>query len=97
MDLKLKFEMVYRKAWHAIGGAEVDLADNVSLQIEAYYKWFNQLTDINRNKIFEDTDVNSQVDDVFKKDFVIESGQAYGGDVVLTYRSKNLYLWACTH
>ena len=82
-----------QKAWHAIAGTEVDLADNVSLQIEAYYKWFNQLTNINRNKIFEDTDVNSQVDDVFKKDFIIESGQAYGGDIVLSYRSKNLYLW----
>ncbi|MGB1104635.1 MAG: TonB-dependent receptor [Crocinitomicaceae bacterium] len=82
-----------QKAWHAIVGSEFDLADNVSLQFEAYYKWFNQLTDINRNKIFEDTDVNSQIDDVFKKDFIIESGQAYGGDVVLTYRSKKLYLW----
>lgn len=82
-----------QKAWHAIAGSEIDLADNVSLQFEAYYKWFNQLTDINRNKIFEDTDVNSQVDDVLKKDFIIESGQAYGGDIVLSYRSKKLYLW----
>jgi hypothetical protein len=82
-----------QKAWHAIGGAEVDLSDNVSLQVEAYYKWFTQMTNINRNKIFEDIDDNSQIDDLYKKDFIVESGQAYGGDIVLTYNSKKLYLW----
>lgn len=83
-----------QKAWHAIAGAEIDLGDNLTMQVEAYYKWFTQLTDINRNKIFEDNAENSQVDDVYKKDFVIESGTAFGGDVVFTYSSKKLYLWA---
>lgn len=82
-----------QKAWHAIFGSEVDISDNVSLQFEAYYKWFTQMTNINRNKIFEDNDVNSQIDDLYKKDFIVESGQAYGGDIVLTYNSKKLYLW----
>lgn len=82
-----------QKAWHAIVGTEVDLSDNVTLQIEAYHKWFTQMTNINRNKIFEDTDDNSQVDDLYKKDFIVESGLAYGGDIVLTYNSKKLYLW----
>ena len=82
-----------QKAWHAIFGTEVDLSDNVSLQVEAYYKWFTQMSNVNRNKIFEDTDVNSEVADVYKKDFIIESGQAWGGDIVLTYNTKKLYLW----
>lgn len=82
-----------QKAWHAIAGTEVDLSDHVSLQVEAYYKWFTQMTNINRNKIFEDTDDNSQIDDLYKKDFIVESGQAYGGDIVLTYNSEKLYLW----
>lgn len=82
-----------QKAWHAIFGTEVDLSDNVSLQVEAYYKWFTQLANVNRNKIFEDTDVNSKEDDLYKKDFIVESGRAFGGDVVLTYNSKKLYLW----
>ncbi len=83
-----------QKAWHAIFGGEVDLSRNVSLQFEAYYKWFTQMTNINRNKIFEDNVANSQEDDIYKKDFIIESGQAYGGDVVLTYNSQKLYIWA---
>lgn len=82
-----------QKAWHAILGTEVDLSKNVSLQIEAYYKWFTQMTNINRNKIFEDTQENADVDDLFKKDFIVESGEAFGGDIVLTYNSKKLYLW----
>lgn len=82
-----------QKAIHSIGGAEIDLGDNFSLQLEAYYKWFTQLTDINRNKIFDDIAENSKVDDVYKKDFVVENGQAFGGDIVLTYNSEKLYLW----
>lgn len=82
-----------QKAWHAILGTEVDISKQVSLQIEAYYKWFTQMTNINRNKIFEDIDINAEVSDLFKKDFIIESGEAFGGDIVLTYNSKKLYLW----
>ena len=82
-----------QKAWHAIFGSEIDVSDNVSVQFEAYYKWFTQMTNINRNKIFEDTDENADIDDVYKKDFIVESGQAYGGDIVVTYNSKKLYLW----
>jgi hypothetical protein len=82
-----------QKAIHSIGGVEIDLGDNLSLQLEGYYKWFTQLTDINRNKIFDDIAENSKVDDVYKKDFVAENGQAFGGDVVLTYNSEKLYLW----
>jgi hypothetical protein len=82
-----------QKAIHSIGGLEIDLGDNLSLQLEAYYKWFTQLTDINRNKIFDDVSENSKVDDVYKKDFVVENGQAFGGDIILTYNSEKLYLW----
>ena len=82
-----------QKAIHSIGGVEIDLGDNLSLQLEAYYKWFTQLTDINRNKIFDDVSENSKVDDVYKKDFVVENGQAFGGDIVLTYNLEKLYLW----
>ena len=82
-----------QKAWHAVGGFEVDLSKKLTMNIEGYYKIFTQMTNINRNKIFEDNAQNSQVADVFKKDFIVENGQAWGGDVVLTYKSKQLYLW----
>ncbi len=83
-----------QKAWHAIAGFELDLSKNLSLQLEAYYKWFSQMTNINSNKIFEDNSDNSKIADEFKKDFIIESGEAWGGDVVINYTSKKLYFWA---
>jgi len=82
-----------QKAWHAVGGFEVDLSKKLKLNIEGYYKFFKQMTNVNRNKIYEDNSENSQIPDVFKKDFIIENGVAYGGDIVLTYRAKKLYVW----
>lgn len=82
-----------QKAWHAVGGFEVDLSKTLKLNVEGYYKFFNQMTNVNRNKIFDDNADNSQIDDALKKDFIIETGLAWGGDIVLTYSTKKLYLW----
>ena len=82
-----------QKAYHVIGGSEVDVSDKISLNIEGYYKWFTQLTNLNPNKIFEDNLANKNESDLFKKDFIVESGQAYGADVVLKYTTKKFYLW----
>lgn len=83
-----------QKAYHAIFGTEYDVTKKISLNIEGYYKWFNQLTNLNPNKVFEDVASNSKVDDVFKKDFIIESGQAMGADFVLKYNTKKFYFWS---
>ena len=32
----------------------VDLAKHLTLNVEGYYKWFNQLSNVNRNKLFEE-------------------------------------------
>jgi hypothetical protein len=72
-----------QKATHAIFGGEVDLAKHLTLNIEGYYKWFNQLTNINRNKLYKED-----------KDFIIETGDAYGVDIVLKYSTEKTYLWA---
>ena len=40
-----------QKATHAIFGSEFDFNRHLTLNIEGYYKWFNQLTNINRNKL----------------------------------------------
>jgi hypothetical protein len=82
-----------QKAWHAVTGFEVDLSKKIKLNVEGYYKYFSQMTNVNRNKIFEDNIENTDVDDLFKKDFIVESGLAWGGDIVLTYATKKLYLW----
>lgn len=80
-------------SWHAIFGAEYDLTKHLSLNIEGYYKFFPQLSNININKIYDDTKEFDDVDDVYKKDFLIESGQSYGVDVLMKYSKGRLFLW----
>lgn len=80
-------------AWHGITGFEYDFTRNLSLNIEGYYKYFPQLSNINLNKLYDDTNEFNEVDDVFKKDFIIESGYAYGFDVLLEYEKDRLFLW----
>ena len=80
-------------AWHAILGGEYDLGKRVTLNLEGYYKYFSQLSNINQNKLYEDVAEFSQVDDVFKKDFILESGQTYGADLLVKYNYKGLFIW----
>jgi opacity protein-like surface antigen len=80
-------------AWHAIAGFEVDLSKNISVNVEGYYKYFDRLSNINLNKLYEDLAEFSAIDDVFKKDFIIESGEAYGLDVLLKRSTQRTYLW----
>ena len=82
-----------QKARHAILGVEYDLSRRININVEGYYKQFTQLSNINRNKIYEDEASNAHIDDVYKKDFIVETGDAYGLDFVLKYDYKRLYLW----
>ena len=83
-----------QKAAHVIGGIEVDLSNNFTMNLEGYWKDFIQLTNINRNKIYADTPENADIDDLLKKDFSIETGDAYGADISLKYEDQHWYLWA---
>ena len=83
-----------QKAYHAIVGVEYDLTSNMTMNIEGYWKDFNQLTNINRNKIYTDSPENATVPDLLKKDFTVETGKAYGADISLKYEDKHWYLWA---
>ena len=83
-----------QKANHYILGAEFDVTDNVTINVEGYWKDFVQLTNINRNKIYADTPQNSDIPDLLKKDFVKETGDAYGCDISLKFENKHWYLWA---
>jgi hypothetical protein len=80
-------------SWHAIVGAEVDLTKKLMLNVEGYYKYFDQLSNLNQNKQYDDVAENSQVADIFKKDFIIEDGVSYGIDVLLKYSGSRLFLW----
>ncbi|HHH52076.1 MAG TPA: TonB-dependent receptor [Bacteroidetes bacterium] len=71
-----------QSAYHAILGIEYDILQNLELNIEGFYKYFDQLVVINRNKR-EITDPN----------YVVETGSAYGLDISAKYELKNLYFW----
>ncbi len=83
-----------QKANHYIIGAEFDLSNKTTLNVEGYWKDFVQLTNINRNKIYADSPMNSEIPDLLKKDFTVETGDAYGCDISLKFEDKHWYLWA---
>ena len=83
-----------QKANHAILGFEYDITNRINLNVEGYYKLFTQLSNINRNKLFDDNENNFDKPQELKKDFIVETGDAYGIDFVLKYDYKRLYVWA---
>ena len=80
-------------ATHAIAGFEFDLTERININVEAYTKWFTQLTNMNRNKLFPDTPEYYEVPDAQRKDFIVETGRAEGLDFVLKYEDKFNYVW----
>lgn len=83
-----------QKAQHLILGFEYDLRNLFSFNLEGYFKNFSQLTNLNRNKIFEDNQEYASKPDVLKKDYIIENGSAYGADFSVKYDFKRIYIWA---
>ena len=80
-------------AEHVISGFEFDLTERLNLNVEGYFKNFSQLTNANRNKLFEDNAQNKEIPEALRKDFIVETGIAYGADVVLKYEERSSYVW----
>ena len=83
-----------QKAWHVVGGMEIDLFKHLEIQIEAYQKNFTQMAAVNQNKIYDDTQANADKPDAQKKTFVMETGKATGLDFTAKYEKKRFYFWA---
>lgn len=83
-----------QKANHYIVGTEFDVIDYVTLNIEGYFKDFRQLTNMNRNQIYSESNHPSNVSEIEWRDFMIENGQAYGVDLSLKYEFLRWYVWA---
>jgi len=83
-----------QKSQHAIFGFEYDLTNKINVNVESYIKDNIQLSNINRNKIYEDNADNADKPDYLKKDYIIETGSAYGVDFLLKYDYKRTYFWA---
>ena len=82
-----------QKAIHYIVGTELDVINNMTLNIEGYYKDFRLLTSMNRNQMYTDETAPEGTPDIEKKDFMVENGQAYGVDFSLKYEDSRWYLW----
>lgn len=82
-----------QKSNHLVFGTEFDLSNNLTMNVEGYYKYFPQLTNINRFKIYSEENAPVGASDVETKDFIIERGNAYGVDVVFKYDYRKIYLW----
>lgn len=70
---------------HAIGGFEIDVLKNLTINVEPYYKYFPQIISLNRNRT---------ADDGQGRNFLAETGDAYGLDFSATYNKNKLYLYA---
>ncbi|MDF2435688.1 MAG: hypothetical protein K0Q95_64 [Bacteroidota bacterium] len=86
-DLKHKLQ----KANHYIFGMEFDLTRHIDFNVEVYRKDFTQLTNLNRNKIFEESQTDKPAR--YRSDYIIETGRAQGLDMVLKYDYKRIYVW----
>ena len=67
-----------QKSTQFIGGFEADLSPNLSLNVEGYYKNYNQLIDINSSKS-KNTEAN----------YSAETGDAHGAEFSLIYKSAH--------
>lgn len=82
-----------QKSRHAVAGFEIDLNSNSEINIEGYIKQFNQLTNVNRDKIFEDNSQNVDRPRYLVEDYILERGEAYGYDVTYKFENKQWYIW----
>lgn len=88
-----------QKAQHLVFGVEYDLTKHLNVNLEGYWKNFDQLYNSNRNKMFDRNDAAYQEglyqkEQYYLTDFIIENGTAYGVDLSLCYDAERLYLWA---
>lgn len=72
-----------QKAWHVLGGFELDVVKGWEIDVESYYKGFTQLLAINREKRTRED-----------PDFAAETGNAYGLDITLKRPVGKVNLWA---
>lgn len=90
----LTLPLALQRSTHFVGGVEIDLLKHFEFNFEVYQKDFNQIINVNRDKVFEDNTTNENRPDELKKIFVVEQGRARGFDAVLKYDRRRFYFWA---
>ena len=82
-----------QKAGHLVAGMDYRLTKKSTINLEGFFKDFSQITNINRSKLFENDASNQDKDARLRQDFIIEKGEAYGGDISYKFEDKRLYIW----
>ncbi|MDL2240876.1 TonB-dependent receptor, partial [Bacteroidales bacterium OttesenSCG-928-K22] len=82
-----------QKSQHIVVGIEFDPINHLTIDAEAYYKNFSQLTNVNRDKIFDNTEEFANQPERLRQDYIIEKGAAKGFDISAKYDYKRIYLW----
>jgi len=80
-------------AEHLVFGGEWNVVGRWTLELEGYVKRFNQITNINRYKLYDDIPVYEDQPESLRKDFMVETGLARGVDALVTYEDKHWYFW----
>lgn len=90
-----KVNSSYRRqtAGHLVGGLEIDLGKYIEMNIEGFIKNFTQITNINRDKIYDDDEFHQDQPYYLRADVIKETGKAYGGDARLKAEYRAHYLW----
>lgn len=83
-----------QKAQHLLTGIEVEVNQYLTLNLEGYLKYFSQITNTNRNQLYEPTNRDPDIPEIYKSEFIIERGLARGVDLLAKYRTRQLYIWA---
>jgi hypothetical protein len=82
-----------QKARHLTAGMDLTLKKHF-FNLEGFFKRFDQITNINRDKLFDDNEKNQGKPARLRQDYLIETGNAYGGDITYKYDFKPFYVWA---
>lgn len=90
---KTKFNNRLQKSIHGVAGVEYDFNKENEINIEVYIKEFTQLTNINRDKIFDDTPENQKYPWFVRNDYIGEIGRAWGYDIIYKSSYKKIYFW----
>jgi hypothetical protein len=91
---KRAFTNRLQKSIHGVAGFEYDLNKENEINIEFYIKEFTQLTNVNRDKIFDDNSENQSQPAYLRTDYIGETGRAYGFDITYKASYKKIYFWS---
>jgi hypothetical protein len=82
-----------QKARHAVAGFEFDINAISEINVEGYIKEFTQITNVNRDKIFDNNRENQDRPYYLRESYIVEEGEAYGFDITYKLETKQWYVW----